>query len=395
MACENYGLWYKSKAVTWAASASQNDFPVDFLAPAVRGALAPRIAEFKIKVTYSGTTAASTGSARGSLPAQIITNLMIYDKYGLRVQLSGACLRLVDQFEYGAGLGFVDPPSAGAGATITNQIFYLRVPMGRLKAKRPQDTRWNATDMLDGGRITMDFNAAAIGSTTNVLTVTAATVEVWCRVVDEKVDEEKSRTIWRNQIIIGGEQAFPLSPGGARLFMAYQYVGNVGENKATPDTWTATQNIISRGLNLNSVPADLLKDEYRSSGIYVMQDPGATGTIVLGVQDSVEQGTSISLFNPTRTPGQGITELPELSSLDWKTDQAFGSGTFVAADSPQMLVGYIENRPHGCGSDNMEPPAHYMTAGGIAVPATAVGPTLAQKLPATAGPPPNFSRGPR
>jgi hypothetical protein len=202
-------------------------------------------------------------------------------------------------------------------------------------------------------------------------------------VIDEGRDVSKMRTVARHVPFNNNQQAFPISPTGGRLLHAGQYIGPVGENKTpVPDTWTATQNIFSNGLNYPSIPAAYLDNQYLLHSYILQQDPAA----VLGQLDAVQAGTFIPLWAP-RVGQQAISECPDLVSLDWQTDQAFAGGTFIAADQPKMILYYVEDRTYGDGHLNSEPPAGTQLANGDVVPTSSIPASLRAKLPTMAAAP--------
>lgn len=371
----DHGVPYRSKNVAWAASQGQNDFPVDFLDPAIKGMDNPYIQELFIRLSITKTTAATTGSARGLLDPQMITRILIKDEDGVRVDCKGSSLRAQIQMEEGTGFGYADMPNQGAGASLT-EIHYLMIPICHPKnAENGREYRWDARKLRNGGQITLDFSAAAVGPSANYQqTITAGTVEIHATVVDEHRPVEKVRGILREWTIYAADQTFPLGADNGtktvKVRSVLQYIGDVGEDKATQDTWAA-QNITSRVLQYYSVRDDYLIKCFRTRRPHLRPDPNG----IVPSSDCVDTGVVLPLFVPNHR--QQITELPDCGSFDWRTDLTFGSGTFVAADLPKMIFTYIEDRP---GTNPATEDVKLHSAGQVA--SSRIQPKLRGKLPA-------------
>lgn len=378
---------FKSKNVPWVGDQGQNDFPVDFIDPAVKGMDNPYVEDFLIRVDGSYTTVASTGSARGMLLAQMLDRIQIKDSDGLRVDIRGSSLRIQLQQEDGTGLGYEDQSNAGAGAAV-DFVFYLRIPTcspRTARAENKRDFRWDARKLRNGGQITIDFGPTVIGPSSNYqLTVTGnPSVEIYLNIVDEHRKRDPSRMILREWVIYTSDQTFPLGADNGtktvKLRSALQYIGQVGESKASPDTWD-TQSISSRVLQYFNIKADALvyTDLFSRRDIRFPDPAGVTASV-----DGALEGFVIPLFVPQQR--QQITEMADCGSFDWRTTLTFGSGTFTAANQPKMIFTYVEDNPstEACGPNATSGSTALSDAG--KVPPTVINPKLAAKLPRVYG----------
>ncbi len=377
----------KSSTIAWSASSAGNDIPLDFLDP-VLSAMGDngRVTAIDLRLSTAVTTAAASAALERLYP-RAITRFLCNDRYGTRVDLSGASLRCVNYVEvpnYSATMVKDLGASVSPAQTV---ITWLHIPVEPLRAVRPQDYRWNLRD-LRAGKMQVDWAAATLGEVAaNQCTISSGNLQVWVTCIDEGKNELKSRMILRDFAIVAQQQTFPIR--GA-LRYALQYIGEVGESAATPSVWP-TQNISSIVLQLYSVTDDWFQQYYRAK---VWPRKTAT-SLTDDEQDPTMYSSATAIAYsvlPIFPPGldSGLTEMPLVAGFDWSTDQAFGVGTFVATNKPRMILCYVEDRPgDSCGGGGAT-----KTADGRLIPVKLVNPAISKKLPAVAVPSGPVAGGP-
>jgi hypothetical protein len=368
---------FKSRSVDWGSGETGLDFPVDCLDKAVKGMDNPFIEDILIRIAGTFTTVASTGSARGMLLAQMLDKIQFSDEDGPRVDCRGSSLRIQLCMEYGTELGFRELRNQGAGATVAFVVYYRIPTCSPETAENKRDYRWDARRMRNGGQVTIACGTSPFGPSANYqATITGTpTLEIHYNVVDEHRKRDPSRMILRDWVIYSSDQTFPLGADNGtkvvKLRSAIQYIGQVGESKATPDAWSS-QRIDSRVLQLFHVRDDYLLETFfaRRSFNY----PDAAG--VVATVDPFYNDYALALYTPMRR--QQITEMADCGSFDWQTDLTFGSGTFTSSNQPRMIFTFVDDNPAIlCGSKAGS--VHLAAAG--PVPVGAVQDKLQAKLP--------------
>lgn len=356
---------FKSAALAWSAGTPGNDLPLLFLKSAVTRSA--RISDMRLRVSLTVTTAVS-GGANSVVMARAIKRLIIKDRFGVRVDLPGSSLRVIDFLEYP---GALINRNLGASAA-TTIVFYLRIPMMPAWHIAPSQLRWMLADLVEGGSVSIDFAATPIGEVVGnqLTTVTAGSVELHVGIVDERKDTKKTRCVLRDWPITASSLTFPIT---GRLAYLLQYIGEVGESTVTPGAW-ASQNLSSRTLDQASVRSDYLADQYLD---FVRPRRAAPSLAAEDSEDPVVVSSVIPLVVP-RARVQGITEMPSVQTVDWSTDAAFGAGTFLATNLPRMIACYIEDRPG-------EESGDIHLADGRMAKRSMVAPDLRRKLPSSAG----------
>lgn len=201
MIIEYDGIYCRSELLTYSLGTPLIIRP-DFLQPAA-GMRAPEIADIMIR--FSGTVGGVSGTALGEDAAKLYENIRIVDDAEI-VNASGACLRVLEQLEFGSGQ--VDPATVASGATNASYSYVLRITFEPKKALRPRDTRIPLEHFLNGGQFTIQ-TASAVPTGWNTVQ-SDQRVQVWVRVVDGRVRELKSRMEIKEQVMSQSEFRYPV-----------------------------------------------------------------------------------------------------------------------------------------------------------------------------------------
>lgn len=370
------GVLVHSQQIAYDSGTGGIDIPLNFLdTPLAQQGDNGRISYMALRLSLNVTTEA-LGGARDELFARTVARLVLSDKHGKRVDLSGSSLRLLDFLE-DSNFSFGKTQEIGASTT-TTVVGFLRIPVEPCLAARPQDYRWHTREFRQG-KAQIDWASSTIGpAAANRITINNGYAELWVETVDEGHEEAKTRLCLLDYGINANEHVFTVR---GRLRAAIQYLGEVAESAtATPDEW-ASQTISSPSLQFYSVRDDVLVDRYRA-----MVRPRRTSpALVVDERDPIMRGCAMPLVYPKC--GQPIAEMPEVQSFDWRTTLDYSDGTFTAANRPRMIFAVIEDRPSGSFGGNCNDDGWLAKgADGSMVRLTALPQSLRKKFPVIRAP---------
>lgn len=303
---------YRSESRPWAIGATIA-IPTSYLDPA-RKMVSPEIESIDIHATLLINTAAGI-TFLGGQGSQVFDKVQLADPAGDRLNLRGSSLRQVNLVEYGDG--FLDPANIPASQTNAVLDFYLRIPIHPLKARRRADFRIPLMEFLDGGSLNMYIhNSATLGALNSVGTVQSGTFELITRVVECRKRELKSRICWIDYDITQQEYSYGV---GGSLRYAMAYVGELNEFSSTQVTWSTTQQITSRTLDLSNIPFTWFKADY------------VRKTFSLNAaNDGVQNNFLLPLLSAQQD--QKIPQMADMSTVHFKTDTA------LPANGPQKMI---------------------------------------------------------
>lgn len=318
----------QSLTYTWAASKS---FPIDLsFLNAARDMNSPIIDELVIVAAV----VLNTGSAgmRGGTLASMFSQVLVQDQAGIRANVRGSSLRVIDQVEYGAG--FQDPTSIAATQTSVSRKCILRIPFNPIKSRRRADFGLALRGFVDGGKMQLVTSPAllpAMGA--NGGTIQSGTITVYAIVRDEEGKEAKSRIVFEDESI--AQTNFDYNFAGAARY-ALWYNGEI--NEATPTAWSAQQ-ITSKTLELQLIDDFVFQDWYTSENLPPRSSPGTVATADTYAQtDCVLTGQVVPIYFPQF--GQKIPDMPQMQTLNVRTSLS----SITTSDLPQLIKSYISER---------------------------------------------------
>lgn len=356
--------WFQSRPLTYRPGVGGQHFDLSFVDPAIAQMAHPRILSAKMRIQASGVTV--TGA---TFPARalswLFSRIFIRDRGGPRYEVSGASHQRIEWIER------LNPQIDVDVANGDDLDVFIHFPIVPRRVKRKSEYRWDLDD-LRHGEFTLDCAAnpitfVVVGAPDETLDLTGldAQLTLWLEIIDEGKDEKKVRHVYRDFPLSNSYDSFPVM---GRLRYALQ---DLGQNAGHTDQW-ATQRLTSRTLDISAIDHPVLVDKYLTEVAPIRDRPDAANDS----DDGVLLGQVIPLF--IHRDDHGITELPEVDSLDWKTDDTFGAGTFLATNDPRLICSWIEDRADACSEKSG---AVVKTADGNSVSVASVAPDLQRKLP--------------
>lgn len=275
------GVYFASNPEAFALDSVFN-IKTDFLGKA-RKMAAPEIAELIIR--FNGTLGAAGGDASGVDYYKLVKKLILTDDDEF-VNVSGASIRVLEQMDFGSKQ--VDGADVASGASSATFQTTIRFTFEPPRMQRPRDFRVPLINLLDGGQIQIQTPAAL---PTNFTTSSTLSMRVWCRVVDGRVKELKSRRKVAEQSFNRDDDTYPVD-GAIRALILSSVLTTTGYTALTGITVLNSNNLEV----FPDFPRLLAVDRYRR-----MADS-------LGSLDQFVAGTAIPLITPDR--GQMIGKMP-------------------------------------------------------------------------------------
>ena len=323
---------FRSQGLTWSAN-TQIPVPMTFLDSA-RAMRSPQIDFLAIKLALTYNTNSTSGAIAGADLFRSLTNVLLKDAAGERVNVRGSTLRLVNQLLFGQS--FRDPAYVAASVTGGTVNLFLRIPTHAIKARRGADWRLSLAELVDGGEMKLTTGAAAIGPASGAtqFTITSGTFTVVANVVDELAREAKPRWTLLDYAMGQADFNYPASGG---VYLAGAYAGEVAEFDAsggTPTAW-GTQNVSSKNLDLLAVPStDIQEMDLARRFAYRKNDGAVTSQ---KDEDVVVQDLFVPVVSP-HMDGSSL-ETPDCTTLHYKTD-----ATITTSNLPMFVVMAIGER---------------------------------------------------
>lgn len=283
------GVYYASNPEAFGLSSVFN-IKTDFLAKS-RGMAAPEVAELIVR--FNGSVAGVTGGALGVDTYKLLKKLIISDDEEM-VNVSGASIRVLEQMDFGNRQA--DPADVASAATSSSFVSTIRFTFEPPKMHRPRDFRVPTVALLDAGQIQLQMaDALPTGWGT-----TSLSCRVWCRVVDGRKKELKSRRKVTEQSFNRDDDFYPID-GAIRALLLSSVL--------TTTDYTALSAItVLNSTNLDffpDFPKGLATDRYLR-----MQESPQTATL-----DAVRADKAIALVTPDRYQKIGAMPIVKAAHL--------------------------------------------------------------------------------
>lgn len=303
-----------------------NNVKLDFLVSPSLGLKAPVLERLQFVFTFQVDTGAGGADERDFYA--LITQILLRDATGERINLSGASWQIVQQLESPPN---TTPPFTPITGAQNNQVRTLVAYLDfRPKfARARNDFALPLREFAQVGRMSVTLNTAGNGVATRITNVDSASFYVVAEVADDIEPEMKSRLCYADFAIGKADDWYPVD-GSLRWAVAHN--GAVGQ---ITGPW-ASQNVTSKGLELNDFPSiSLINLAQRERGLQ-LNFVTAGGVTILS-HDPLLDGTVIPILFPTTD--EKLTRLPDVKSVHYKTD-----GTITTADEPMFIACYIGER---------------------------------------------------
>lgn len=294
------------------SSGGNDTIKKDFVEPGLKMSN-PMLRRAKLRCRVNVTTSA-TGQptvARGGMFTHALSKIIMQDRSGERLNISGGEARVMAQHEL--GWSYLDQPDMADNLAAQNVEFYLPLlfTLGD-KASSYDDTAIALADFYAGGEIVLNFVGRTIGpgnATGPTITVNSGQFSVVAEIYDAGQDDIPSRLATTSTALTSNDTAYPIN---GKLRAALLYIGLVNEEAGL--TWgTAGATTESRSLNMQNYPQPALVEDYIEEGY---NDP----TI-----DAVINGFVLPFFSPPR--GGKIVRMPVFNDLHVKFSQALPAGS--------------------------------------------------------------------
>lgn len=363
---ETYG---PSKPIGFTPSGGSQHFDLSFMMPAYEAMAFPRLTALSMRCQFTNV-AVTDGPYPADKLLKIFDHLYVRDSDSVRYDVTGMGHRLIEYRER------LNPQFDVDVANGDDLEFWIHFPVVPKRFPAPQKCRWELEKLLRG-QITVGMVGGVIAAndgalndpTIDVTDAQDGTLELWADIVDEGVDESKTRIVYREFPLNNNYDNFPIE-GRPRYIDQY-----IGQDAPGADQWAQGQNITSRVLRMNATVASKLIDKY----LYEVAPMRDRSNETPNSDDPVLQGKVVPVF--TLRDGQGMTESPEISSLDFRTDSVFDSGEFLGTSQPSLVACWIEDRPdNACETGGV-----FKGANGKSYAMDEVAPDLRAKMPVVGG----------
>ncbi len=355
------GTYYASNPEAFGLSSVLN-IKTDFLAKS-RKMAAPEIAEMIIR--FNGSVAGVTGGALGIDTYKLVKKLIIQDDEEF-VNISGASIRVLEQMDFGSKQ--VDPADVASAATSSSFVSTIRFTFEPPRMHRPKDFRVPTINLLEAGTLQLQLaDALPTGWGT-----TSLSCRVWCRVVDGRKKELKSRRKVTEQSFNRDDDFYPID-GAIRALLLSSVLTTTGYTDLSGIT-------VQNSTNLEifpDFPNGLAIDRYIRSS-----DSPLSATL-----DQVRAKTAISIISPDRN--QKIGAMPMVKAAHLRMGSTPASCVLirdVLVNRPMNVSGLLVNQP-----DQLSYQRAVTTSGRVrdgksgGTPVTQYNPDLARILPIRVG----------
>lgn len=375
----------KSKIYSWAAGSA---IPIDLAdlfgtvpQPSAGGVM--RICGLRMRVTFNISTGVGN-SLRALQIADIVNRIDIADKFGPRLNLFGR-----EWYE----LVFMELQhpriNSGLAVNTANQTgeFFFYVPIDGLYGMANASETWWDVEDTRGGVWTLTCSGATLGQGTNTATVNSGTFQWFIDVIEEPKNTAikngrtgKARTRWWSASLMSNQQTIATSESSVIRY-AWLDIGVAGANQATAATWAVGNLLDSATFRFAQELDTDLRQQYQHRRqpeqwfSPLTNAGGLPGPLeASGDINPFLDGTTQILWTPR--PYTSLFDYPVADGVSFRTSQTLGTGNFVTANGPTLVVAFIEDRPAvqqgSCGTG-----ALMLTDSGPAVVANALTPAIA------------------
>ena len=301
MDLQDEGIWYRSNDITYTAGGIAN-VDLTFLNAARAGDIAkPVITEFE--VIFNGSVADATSTAGASDDGKaILSQLLIRDGAGTRVNLRGVQVATLMQLEYGSSYR-----QSTAIATNTTDAAYFeswRIPFAIPSlGERANDTAMPLGHLLQGGRVQLSMASSLVDGTTPI---NSGTFNLRVKIRDERRPEAKARLVWDRVTVSAAEDNYAINGSLRAAWMDVYDSNGPGLNDASGIT-----EIDSKTLQFFDKVVNEHIEDYRVS----TRDHASNDYFL---------ATSTARHVPVWWPKhrQKIGAMPDIQSLHFKQDTA-------------------------------------------------------------------------